>query len=85
MNDDPISAMSEVGRVQSVVGPEPAMVDADGVAVMLGCSSRHVRRLADAGHMPAPVKLGSLTRWPVKVINRWIEDGCPRTGKKRRP
>lgn len=43
----------------------------------LGCSVRHVRRLADSGRMPRPIKLGSLTRWPRSVIERWIEDGCP--------
>lgn len=55
-----------------------AMLSVDDIANdYLGCSSRHVRRLADAGRMPRPIKLGSLVRWPRSVIEQWIADGCP--------
>ncbi|MGC6446529.1 MAG: helix-turn-helix transcriptional regulator [Rubripirellula sp.] len=58
-------------------GKGRAMLSVDDVAEELNCSSRHVRRLADTGRMPKPVKLGSLIRWPRPVIQRWIDDGCP--------
>jgi excisionase family DNA binding protein len=54
------------------------MVTADEIATLyLVCSTRHVRRMADSGRMPKPVKLGSLIRWPRAVIEQWIADGCP--------
>jgi len=55
-----------------------AMLSVDDIAtIYLGCSTRHVYRLADSGRMPRPIKLGSLVRWPRAVIEQWIADGCP--------
>lgn len=53
------------------------LLDVQAVAEMLGCSTRHVYRLSDAGKMPAPVKLGSLVRWSASAIREWIDQGCP--------
>ena len=39
------------------MGRGAALLDVKAVAVLLGCSSRHVYRLCDAGKMPAPVRL----------------------------
>jgi len=47
------------------------------VAEKLTCSQRHIYRLADAGRMPAPLRLGSLVRWDLDAIDRWIAEGCP--------
>ncbi len=60
--------------------PSPAAVllDRRAVAALLGCSAKHVGRLADSGRMPAPVRLGWLVRWRREEIERWIADGCPR-------
>ena len=62
--------------------PQPAvdaeLPDVPAVASLLGgCSTRHVRRLADAGRMPRPIKLGTLLRWRRAELMGWIEDGCP--------
>jgi len=54
-----------------------AMLGVNGVAELLDCSSRHVYRLADAGRMPRPVRLGALVRWSRAAIEQWIADGCP--------
>ncbi len=66
------------------VGPElqPAVVaellDVEAVAALLGgCSTRHVYRLADAGRMPRPVKLGALVRWRRAELADWLAAGCP--------
>jgi hypothetical protein len=32
--------------------------------------------MADAGRMPAPLKLGALVRWNRASIDAWIEQGC---------
>jgi excisionase family DNA binding protein len=53
------------------------MLSVQAVARMLGCSSRHVYRLADRGAMPPPVKLGALVRWPRAAIEAWVAEGCP--------
>ena len=36
------------------------LLDVQAVAELLGCSTRHVYRLSDAGRLPAPVRLGTL-------------------------
>jgi excisionase family DNA binding protein len=51
--------------------------DVKAVAEKLDCSQRHVYRMADGGRMPAPLRLGSLVRWDLDAIDRWISDGCP--------
>lgn len=52
----------------------------------LGCSWRHVLRLADAGKMPMGLKLGALRRWDADELERWVADGCKpiRTAGKAR-
>ena len=54
----------------------PALLDVRGVAALLDCSPRHVDRLADAGRMPAPRRLGSLVRWSRRELLDWIAGGC---------
>ncbi len=65
------------------VGPEPRpavsaeLLDVRAVAALLGgCSTRHVYRLADAGRMPRPIRLGSLVRWSRAELMSWLEGGC---------
>jgi excisionase family DNA binding protein len=59
----------------------PALLDVRAVAQLLGCSPRHVYRLADAGKTPPPVRLGALVRWPRAAIKDWIAAGCPSVRK----
>lgn len=58
--------------------PAPRAWDARQVGARLGCSWRHVLRLADQGLMPWGFKLGALRRWDAEEIERWISQGCPR-------
>ncbi len=63
------------------------LLDVQAVAELLGCSPRHIYRLADAGRMPAPVKLGSLVRWKLSgpgSISEWLDQGCPASRKEVR-
>jgi excisionase family DNA binding protein len=57
--------------------PAAQLLDVRAVAALLDCSARHIYRLADAGRMPAPVRLGSLVRWRRAELLDWIADGCP--------
>ncbi len=52
------------------------LLDAKAVGRKLGCSARHVFRLADAGAMPLGLKLGALRRWDCRQIDEWICSGC---------
>ncbi len=58
------------------------LIDAKAVGRMLGCSWRTVYRLADAGKLPRPVKVGRLTRWRKDLIEAYILNGCKMTGLK---
>jgi excisionase family DNA binding protein len=64
----------------SAAPPDPAafqvLLDVQQVADLLNCSARHVYRLADAGRMPAPLKLGALVRWRRQDLDTWLTGGC---------
>ena len=53
------------------------MLTVDGVAKMLACSPRSIYRLADAGRIPPPVRIGGLVRWPRAALEQWIAESCP--------
>ena len=54
------------------------LLNVDELAALLRCSPRHCWRLADAGKLPRPRKLGTLCRWDRAEIEKWITAGCPR-------
>jgi excisionase family DNA binding protein len=56
--------------------PAAALLDVKSVAVLLGCSPRHVYRLADTAQIPAPVRLGALVRWRRQDLDAWLATGC---------
>jgi excisionase family DNA binding protein len=66
------------------VRADASLLDVRAVAGLLGCSVRHVYRLADGGQMPTPVRLGALVRWPRQVIADWIAAGCPTVCTRRK-
>jgi excisionase family DNA binding protein len=74
----------------AVAGQETApavtavVITIDDVAKLLGCSTRHVRRMADSGRIPRPVKFGALLRWIKADIDQWILAGCPNSRKGAR-
>ncbi|MFO0847319.1 MAG: helix-turn-helix domain-containing protein [Gemmataceae bacterium] len=39
---------------------------------------------AAARELPPAVKLGRLTRWPKRAIDRWLADNCPRQHRTNR-
>jgi len=57
------------------------LLDAKQVAQILKCSRRTVYRLAQAGRIPPPCRLGALARWSSLAIEAWIAAGCPKHGK----
>ena len=72
------------GGRERTPGEKSLLIDVHAMSVLLNCSTRHIWRLADAGKMPRPYKIGALCRWDRAMIAQWIADGCPscRTGRK---
>jgi excisionase family DNA binding protein len=64
--------------------PAAALLDVRAVAALLDCSPRHVYRLADAGRMPPPVRVGALVRWRRTDLDDWLAAGCPSTQRVSR-
>ncbi len=73
-----------IARCTPTNSPAAALLDVKAVAALLDCSPRHVCRLADAGKMPPPLRIGALARWPRRTIEDWIEAGCPAMSTQRR-
>jgi predicted DNA-binding transcriptional regulator AlpA len=61
---------------EAVLTPSQRLGDAKAVGVRVGMSWRTVYRYADAGLMPWGVKIGTLRRWDLDEIERWISSGC---------
>jgi excisionase family DNA binding protein len=62
----------------------PALLTIQELAGLLNCSKRTVYRLNDAGHLPRPVRLGTLLRWSRATIETWIAEGCPKPERSTR-
>lgn len=76
-----MNQINERGITDSGTANPTSLLDVDAVAKMLGCSTRHVRRMADYGAMPRPVKLGRLIRWRRVELDRWLDQGCPKIAR----
>jgi len=74
-----------MNRHQATAADESMMLSTQDVARLMQCSDRHVTNLRREGRMPPPVKLGTLVRWPRKVIEDWIAAGCPTASDAVRP
>ncbi len=53
------------------------------VAELCGVSVEHVRRLADRGAIPKPIRLGRSVRFNLEQIESWLANGCPDLRKQR--
>lgn len=71
-----------MAATEASVDRPQALLAVNQLAELLGCSPRHCYRMADAGKLPRPIKLGSLVRWRADEIDAWVKGGCPaiRTG-----
>ena len=63
-----------------------ALLDLHEVAAFLNISAATIRRLAERGAMPQPVRLGRAVRWKREDLLSWVAAGCsPCTREKERP
>jgi excisionase family DNA binding protein len=65
-----------------VVPTELSVISAKQLAVLLGMSTRTVRRLVSAGRLPAPVRIGRSVRWRSADTSEWLAAGCGRTKER---
>lgn len=65
------SVTASVSRKPPVSAPE--FLDRQGLAVLLSCHPRTVRRMELEGELPAPVRVGRLLRWRRADIERLAE------------
>ncbi len=80
-----LGKLSDATQTGKRTSNEPAqLLDVADVAAILGVSGRHVYRLADAGRIPRPVKLGGSVRWSRTAILDWIAAGCPAVDSRKR-
>jgi predicted DNA-binding transcriptional regulator AlpA len=76
--------MTTQSSAMGAVSPTPELLDLRAVSRMTTISPRHLRRMADAGMMPRPVRIGRLLRFrrstgdAMTGIAEWITAGCPR-------
>jgi predicted DNA-binding transcriptional regulator AlpA len=68
---------TRVAQGTTGTGQDALLTDIKGVARMLGRSERALHRDLGAGTIPAPIKLGRLTKWRVSEIREWVAVGCP--------
>lgn len=54
------------------------LVGADSLAWCFECDASTIRRWANNGTMPKPLKVGGRTLWDAEGIREWIRRGCPR-------
>jgi predicted DNA-binding transcriptional regulator AlpA len=52
--------------------PADALLDAEQVALVLSCCTRHVYRMSVAGQLPAPLRIGQLFRWRVGTLRSFL-------------
>lgn len=55
----------------------PLMMGIQELARQLQCSKRHITNLRNSRRIPPPVMLGNIVRWPRRVIEAWVNSGCP--------
>lgn len=55
----------------------PIALSAEQVAELLGVSRAHVWRMLKRGQLPAPARLGRLSRWDRRAIETWLAAGAP--------
>jgi excisionase family DNA binding protein len=71
--------------IQTVLAPAmptaivAAAYNVADMAVLFKLSERTVWRLSDEGSIPGKFRVGGSVRWSKRVVDAWIEKGCPKT------
>jgi predicted DNA-binding transcriptional regulator AlpA len=57
---------------------EAITYDGRDLASMLKLCDKTIARLSQAGLIPGRIRIGGSVRYSRRLIDRWIEQGCPR-------
>jgi predicted DNA-binding transcriptional regulator AlpA len=58
------------------------LIDARGLAALLGLSRNTVWKLSATGRLgPRPIHLGRCVRWRVAEVKAWVDAACPPRGQ----
>jgi excisionase family DNA binding protein len=64
-----------VAKPTPVFDPSATLLHAKQIAVFLGCTPKHIRRLAERGEFPKPVKAGrKILRWHREAVEKWLAE-----------
>jgi predicted DNA-binding transcriptional regulator AlpA len=77
LNDCPDDPASKGVAVPDAAEHLPLLLTAHQAAELCGLSKATWWRLHAARKCPAPIKIGSSTRWRVAELRAWTEAGCP--------
>lgn len=76
-DDDEEEAMSTSSAASKHASLPPALVDAIGVATLLGVSLSTVRKLDAKADLPHALRIGKRKLWSVDEIRAWAAAGVP--------
>jgi excisionase family DNA binding protein len=75
---DPVTRSEETQEgMQVSIDRLPLLLDIGQAAQYLNVGKRTFWKLHAVGRVPAPIKLGRLTRWRKDDLEAWVKAGCP--------
>lgn len=60
---------------------EGGTYDVPDLAALMKCSTRHVRRMIDAGEIPGVIRFGRLVRFHKGIVNDWLAGKAEEAGR----
>jgi predicted DNA-binding transcriptional regulator AlpA len=78
--DKPCREITSMGSDKGIsVSLTPLLIDAGGVAVLLGVSRRTVYSMQSTGELgPMALTVGGRKLWRTAELSEWVAEGCPR-------
>jgi excisionase family DNA binding protein len=73
-----IDADGEPAKRPATVLVSPACYEVADLSVMLKLCTRTIWRMTDRGEIPGRFQVGKNVRFHKGVIDRWVEQGCPK-------
>ncbi len=67
--------MNQAAQASTLV--DDVLLSIKDLTRLLQCTPQHIANLRKQKRIPAPVKLGTLVRWPLHVYREWVANNCP--------
>jgi predicted DNA-binding transcriptional regulator AlpA len=62
-----------------MVAEDLTLLTAEQLGKLLQISPRSVWRKKSSGELCQPIKIGGTTRWRLRDVEAWLDEGCPRS------